>query len=347
MKTLFYPKHDLLEITDQQVPYMAKNEVLIKVAACGICGSELETFKSHSSRRVPPLIMGHEFSGVIVDVGESVADWKKGDRVVSNAIVPCGHCELCTSGKTNLCQNRQVFGMQRNGAFAEYVNVPAHCLIPLPEMVPFHAACLAEPLANGVHLVKLSKHIPVNNMLIIGAGPIGLMALQAFRSMRQVHVFVADLLEDRLSIAQKLGASGVINPSRQELVATLSEMSGGASIDLVVDAVGSAQTNQYGLKVLKPGGVLLMIGLHQNSKSLESYDLVLAEKQAVGSYAATQEDMRDAVSLIASGKVDMTSWINYYNLENGITAFYDMMEAKGSHIKSVLVMEPAKNHSDK
>lgn len=339
MKALFYPEHRKLELVRQQMPTFETDEVLLRVAACGICGSELETFKTRSSRRTPPLIMGHEFCGEVVAVGNSVAHWKKGAMVVSNAVISCGKCEACTAGKTNLCPHRQVFGMHRNGAFAEYVNVPESCLIPIPKGVDPREACLTEPLANGVHLVKLSQHLPVSNILIIGAGPLGLMAMHAFRTLRNVNVFVADIRDERLAIAQRLGASGVINPAREDLISTLQRLSNKVTIDLVVDAVGSKETNYSGLNAVKSGGALLVIGLYQNSKSLWSYDLVLGEKQVIGSYAATQEDLQDALDLIASGKIDMTSWINYYNLDDGVAAFYDMMEAKGSHIKSVLITQ--------
>lgn len=337
MKALFYPQHNKLEISHQPIPKWEDSEVLIKVAACGICGSELETFRTQSPRRNPPLIMGHEFCGQIVEVGRSVSGWKPGMMVVSNAVISCGKCKPCAAGKTNLCQARQVFGMDRNGAFAEYVNVPAACLIPLPEGVSERQACLTEPLANGVHLVKLSQHLPATRILIIGAGPLGLMALHAFRVLRNAEIFVADIRDERLMVAKRLGAAGVINPSNHDLAEMLHEQTGHQPIDLVIDAVGSSETNINGLNVVKTGGALVVIGLYQNAKSLWSYDIVLGEKQVIGSYAATQEDLQDALNLIASGKIDMTSWVNYYDLDNGVAAFTNMMEPNGSHIKSVLI----------
>lgn len=337
MKALFYPRHNQLEVSDQPIPAWEDHEVLIKVAACGICGSELETFRTQSPRRNPPLIMGHEFCGQITEVGPSVSGWKPGMRVVSNAVISCGKCDSCITGKTNLCQARQVFGMHRNGAFAEYVNVPASCLIPLPEGVSTRQACLTEPLANGIHLVKLSQHLPAARILIIGAGPLGLMALHAFKVMRNAEVFVADIRDERLVVASRLGAAGVINPNNQDLVETLHQQTERQPIDLVIDAVGSAETNISGLNVVKTGGALVVIGLYQNTKSLWSYEIVLGEKQVIGSYAATQEDLRDALNLIASGKIDMTSWVDYYSLEAGVEAFMNMLEPKASHIKSVLI----------
>lgn len=339
MKALFYPEHHRLEINSQPVPAYGDEEVLLKVAACGICGSELETFRLKSTRRMPPLIMGHEFCGEIVAAGVKVKNWIPGILAVSNSIISCGHCASCITGRTNLCENREVFGMHRNGAFAGYVNVPAHCLISVPPGVNLREACLSEPLANGVHLVKLTRHIAMKNILVIGAGPIGLMAQQAFQNLRNVNVIVSDIRNERLAVAEKLGAIAVINPAQSDLNAALKEITGGEGIDLVVDAVGSPDTSYKGLHAVRQGGVLIVIGLYENSRSLYSYDIVLAEKQVIGSYAATREDMEDALELIRTQKVDVHSWVHYYSLGDGVAAFNDMKEAKGNHIKSVLVMD--------
>ena len=338
MKALFYPAYDQLTIEELPVPAYADNEVLVKVAACGICGSELETFKTRSRRRIPPLIMGHEFCGTILEKGKKVAGWENGERVISNSVVSCGHCENCISGKSNLGSNRQIFGMHRNGAFGMYVNVPASSLIKMPATAKPNEVCLSEPLANGIHMVNLTRHIPIKNVLVIGAGPIGLMAQQAFKVLRHANIIVSDLKDERLNIAKKLGASGIINPSRNN-----GDISGNylkhGHFDVVVDAVGSAETNKTGLKVVRPGGVLLAIGLYKNNNSLYSYDIVLSEKTVMGSYAATQQEIEEAALLIVSGKVDVSSWVNYYDIDEGAQAFYNMMEARGNHIKSVIIFE--------
>lgn len=338
MRTLFYPEHNRLEVNFQPVPAFSDNEVLLKVTACGICGSELETFKSKSNRRMPPLIMGHEFCGEVVAAGKAVKEWVSGSLAVSNSIVSCGNCAPCKAGRTNLCECRKVFGMHRNGAFAGYVNVPEQCLIPLSSGVDPREACLSEPLANGVHLVKLTRHIALKNILVIGAGPIGLMAQQAFQTLRNTNTIVADIRAERLTVAKKLGAAAVINAADGDLNDALESIMGGDAIDLVVDAVGSPDTNYKGLHAVRDGGALIVIGLHENNRSLYSYDIVLAEKQVLGSYAATRDDMCDALEMIAQKKVDVRSWVHYYTLDNGIAAFNDMKEAKGNHIKSVLVM---------
>jgi threonine dehydrogenase-like Zn-dependent dehydrogenase len=169
MIALNYPEFDRVEISEVASLPLQADEVRLRVAACGICGSELETFKNHSPRRQPPLVMGHEFCGTIAEVGSAVQDWSVGARVVSNSLVPCGRCVRCDRGDTHLCADRQIFGMHRPGAFAEYVNVPARCLISWPDNVPAEAAALAEPMANGIHVVNLTKHLPVCTQTLLSA----------------------------------------------------------------------------------------------------------------------------------------------------------------------------------
>lgn len=337
MKALFYPEFNKLTIAERPLPSFSEDEVLLKVLACGICGSELETFKNQSPRRVPPLIMGHEFCGIVEDIGSDVTGFTKGDRVASNSVVSCGACDPCKRGLTNLCKNRQIFGMHRGGSFGEYVNVPAHCLVSMPENVTPQAACMTEPLANGIHIVNLTRHLNPKKVLLIGAGPIGLVTQQAFQSLPGVVVYVADLRNERLSIAQKLGATATINSSEEDLVAAINQLTDQEGIDLVVDAVGTSQTNQQALKVIRPGGAIVLIGLYENAQSFFSYDIILAEKQIIGTYAATQQEIKASLALIASGKVDVTSWVHYYSLDDGVTAFTDMMMAKGAHVKSVIL----------
>ena len=336
MRVLNYPEFDRLEVRDLDVTPPRPDEVRVQVAACGLCGSELETFKNHSPRRQPPLVMGHEFCGVIAETGAEVRDWKKGARVVSNSLVPCGRCVRCERGDTHLCAQRQIFGMHRPGAFAEFVNVPARCLIPWPENLPAEAAALAEPLANGIHVVNLTRHLPAATALVLGAGPIGLFCQQALQVLRGSRVFVADLSPERLAIAKKLGAAGVINPREQDAAKVILAATGGEGADLVVDAVGALATKKTSLEALRPGGVTVWIGLHENTVTLDSYNITLPEKQVLGTYAAKIEELQHALELMAAGKVDALSWVQRFSLEDGVTAFQRMLAAKGADIKAVI-----------
>jgi len=336
MRTLHYPAFDQLEIRDIDEVAPQPDDVKLKVAACGICGSELESYKNKSPRRPPPLVMGHEFCGTIAEIGSAVKDWQVGARVVSNSLVPCGKCVRCERGDTHLCASRQIFGMHRPGAFAEYVNVPARCLIPWPENLPAEAAALAEPMANGIHVVRVSKHLPANIVLVIGAGPIGLFCQQALQVLRGAKVYVADLSPERLAVAKKLGAVRVINPREEDVTKIIMEATGGEGADLSVDAVGSGLTKRTSLDAIRPGGATVWIGLHENSMTFDSYNITLPEKQVLGTYAATIEELQQALDLMSAGKVDALSWVQRFTLADGVTAFQRMLAAKGADIKAVV-----------
>ena len=336
MRALFYPAFDRLEIADVPPASLRPDEVRLKVAACGICGSELETFKNRSPRRTPPLVMGHEFCGTIAETGAEVRDWATGARVVSNSLVPCGRCVRCRRGDTHLCAERQIFGMHRPGAFAEYVNVPARCLIPWPENLPAEAAALAEPMANGIHVVRLTQDRPAATALVIGAGPIGLFCQQALQVLRGSRVIVADLSPERLAVARKLGAARVVNPREEDVVKVLQAETGGEGADLTVDAVGGAITKRAALEALRPGGASVWIGLHENTVAVDTYNITLPERVVFGTYAATIAELREALDLMAAGKVDALSWVQRFPLADGVTAFNRMLAAKGADLKAVI-----------
>jgi len=337
MKALYYPAFDVLEVRDLPQPTPGPGEVLLKVAACGLCGSELETFKSHSPRRTPPLIMGHEFCGVVQDVHDSTDESLRGGRFVSNSLVPCGKCRRCLRGDTHLCADRQIFGMHRPGAFAEYVVVPRDVLIPWPEELPARAACLAEPLANGVHVVNLTRHINVQTALVIGAGPIGLMCQQALQAMRGVKVAVCDLSAGRLAIASRLGAEKVFSSRDSDVAQAALDWTEGEGVDLVVDAAGAAATKTLSLAALRPGGATVWIGLHGNRMEVDSYDITLPEKQVLGTYAAKKEELAEALELMRVGSVDVTSWTEVASLDDSITVFHRMASPGDNDIKAVFV----------
>jgi threonine dehydrogenase-like Zn-dependent dehydrogenase len=336
MRVLFYPEYNALEIADRPAPEPCEDEVLLKVAACGICGSELETFRNRSPRRTPPLIMGHEFCGTIEQAGSGVKGFEAGQQVVSNALVPCNQCIRCERGDTHLCADRQIFGMHRGGAFGEFVNVPAACLTAWPEGVAAASACLAEPMANGLHIVHLTDHLSLRKVLIIGAGPIGLMTLQAFKAKKSVEIIVADISDGRLEIAGTLGADRMINSRETDLLEAIREMTRGEGVDLVVDAAGNSTTNKLAVDALRPGGAAVFIGLLENNNSVFSYDMILAEKTIIGTYAAKMEELGEALELMRMQKVDLSSWVHTFSLDEGVEGFRLMLEGSGEHVKGVL-----------
>jgi L-iditol 2-dehydrogenase len=337
MKTLLYAEHQRLEMAEQPRPEPGPGEVRLKVAACGVCGSELEAFRTRSPRRVPPLVMGHEFCGVVDAAAPDVAVWAPGQRVVSHSLVPCGACVRCTRGDTHLCAQRQIFGMQRPGAFAEYVCVPAGALVAWPKTLAPEAAALAEPLANGIHVVGLARRLTPALVVILGAGPLGLLCQQAFRKLSAADVVTVDRIPERLAVAQRLGAKDVVHSGEEDLLARIGALSGGEGADVVVDAAGSAWTKAQAVKATRPGGMAVFLGLHENTIPLDSFDVTLAERTIQGTYAASLEELELAVDLLARGRVDGASWVKTFPLEQGVEAFQRMLTPQGDDLKAVLL----------
>jgi L-iditol 2-dehydrogenase len=337
MNVLLYPEHHKLEIANLPRPHAGDGEVLLRVAACGICGSELEAFKKQSPRRPPPLVMGHEFCGVVEEVGTGVRSLTPGDHVVSHSLFGCGECVRCLRGDSHLCARRQLFGMNRAGAFAEYVTAPEKCLIAWPEPLSAEAASLAEPLANGVHVVGLTRQLNPSVVVIVGAGPIGLLCLQAFQRLSSADVVVADLIPERLDAASMLGAKHIINSRHQDFLAEVLALTSGEGADVLVDAVGSGLSKQQSLPATRPGGATVWIGLHENTITIDSHEVTLGERRVQGSYAASLDELKVAVDLLASGQVDGTSWIKKFPLLQGVEAFQSMLAAQGDDIKAVLL----------
>jgi len=337
MRALLYPEFERIEnaiVPDAPAPL--PDEVTLRVAACGICGSELEAFKNRSPRRPPPLVMGHEFCGVVEALGADVRGWSQGARVVSNSLVPCGRCVRCERGDSHLCATRQIFGMNRPGAFTEYVNVPARCLLPWPDVLSAEEACLAEPLANGIHVTRLTEHLPCTLALVIGAGPIGLFCQQALQVLRGTKVVVADLSPERLAVAKRLGAVRTINPREENIGEVVRELTGGEGADLAVDAVGGGVTKRTALDAARAGGGVVWIGLHENAITLDSFGVTLPEKKVFGSYAATLGELQLALDLMAAGKVDARTWTTRLPLSEAETAFRRALAAQGTDIKMVV-----------
>ncbi len=335
MKALFYPAWRQLEVRDVPMPSPVDGEVLVRVANCGVCGSELETFRDANERRTPPLIMGHEFCGRVEESHGNGANGWKGRRVIAHALVHCGECSACLRGDTNLCVRRQVFGMHRPGAFAEYVAVPERVLIPWPEGLPATTAVFAEPLANGINAMRQGPMARKSRVVVIGAGPIGLMCLFAAKRVHQSSVVISDRIPERLETARTLGADLTVDALQQDLADETRKYWGGEQAEFVVDAVGSAQTKLLSLDLVEPGGMVVWVGLHEDLIELNSFALTLGQKCIAGSYSGSVDDLRHAAQILATGGLE-TNWATRYPLEQGEVGFRDMLQGKGNKIKAIL-----------
>jgi L-iditol 2-dehydrogenase len=231
MKALLLKQYMELELTDLPQPELGPNDVLVRVRACGICGSDVHGLDGSTGRRIPPLVMGHEAAGVISEVGRSVKDWKAGDRVTFDSTVSCGYCHFCRRGEINLCDNRQVLGVscgdyRRNGAFAEFVSVPQNILYRLPDSLPFEHAAMIEAVSIAVHAVNLTPKLLGDTAVVIGSGMIGQLTVQAAKVAGFGRVFAVDIDDAKLEMARKLGADETFNSKNVDAAAEIAARTG-------------------------------------------------------------------------------------------------------------------------
>ena len=327
-----------MEICDMPEPAPKPGEVVLRVLASGICGSELHCFISHAVRRTPPLIMGHEFCGEVVRLGEGVTGYGVGDRVVVNSAVSCGTCEYCQDGQVNLCRNGSVYGGKRPGGFAERVATPVSTLMPMPEGVTPLQASLAEPLANGVHALSMTRQRFPETLVIFGAGTIGLFTLQVAKAGGALRLVVVDVSDARLAVAKRLGASLTVNARQDDALAVVRDCTRGRGADVVVDAVGAAETRRAAITATRPGGEVVWLGLHDDPTDLSGFDVVLREKSIYGSFAVTAKDIRTALHLFAAGKITLDPWVRTFPLVEGERVFMQLVTSPpDDYIKAVLL----------
>lgn len=334
------------EVAVQQwpVPAVAQDdEVLVRVAMAGICGSELEAVATRSPRRVPPLIMGHEFTGRIAALGAAVRGWKVGDRVVPNPLFPCGRCEVCRQGRENACPNRVLLGLHRHGGHAGYVCFPAHLLHRVPDRLTDEHAAATEPLAVAVHAARLlgGDGVLPQRVAVFGAGTIGLFALQVAQVAGATTTLISDVDEARLAVARRLGTSRTVNPSTEgDLLRVALDMTAGAGFDAAIDAVGRAETRTAAVQVLRPGGTAVWVGSAQDETTVRGHtDVVLGEKRIQGAYGYTDGDFGTALGLLAAGRIEAASWSRVYPLAEGAALFDRLLRHAEPCIKALLMPE--------
>src|SRR5262245_49494246 len=226
MKALLLKKYMELEVTDMPSPDIGAGDVLVRVSACGICGSDVHGLDGSTGRRIPPLVMGHEAAGVIAEVGRDVKAWKPGDRVTFDSTVSCGRCQFCRRGEINLCDNRQVLGVscgdyRRHGAFAEYVAVPQNILYRLPDNLPFERAAMIEAVSIAVHAVNLTPRALGDTAVVVGSGMIGQLTIQAAKISGFGQVFAVDIDDAKLENAKKVGADATFNSKTSDVAAEI------------------------------------------------------------------------------------------------------------------------------
>lgn len=343
MQALIFHGTKQLAVEQVPEPRIAAHEALIKVSACGICGSDLHGYLGHSPRRSAsvPLIMGHEFTGQIAEFGSEVGlevrqKFAVGDRVVIQPQISCGRCRACQSGYYNVCPNMKLLGIERAGGFAEYVAVPADRLFALPANLSEAEGSLTETLAVEVHLFRTMAAPLLRTVVILGAGAQGLLAVQLARLAGASQIVVADLVPQRLALAGQMGATRTVQADSEDVVKTVLALTDNWGADFVLEAVGVPLLRQQALAMIAPHGTIGLIGLGKGETTLNVLPIVNKEITIRGSYCYTDDDFQRSIELISSGQIKVQSMLYEAPLGEGIPYFERLIE-EPAHLTKVLL----------
>ena len=341
MKALVHTAPLKLEFIDWPAPILAPLEVLVRVAAVAICGSDVHGYTGITGRRIPPIIMGHEASGVVEAVGAEVSGWPRGTRVTFDSTVYCNECSECRRGRINLCENRQILGVsppafRRHGAMAEFVAVPHWILHRLPDGLSFEEAALVEPAAVAMHAARITPIAPGATVVVVGAGAIGLLALQTAKLLGAGTVVVIDVREERLAVARQLGADVVINSGGGDPREELRSATGRPTSDVVMEAVGIGQTVQLATDLSAPGGHLTLIGNVQPSIE-QNLQAIISKELTIRGSAASAGEYPTCLAFLAAGRLQVKPIISrVMSLADGQAAFDALRRGDAGLLKIVL-----------
>lgn len=341
MKALVHTRPNTFELQDYDIPELSEDEVLVQVEAVGICGSDVHGMTGKTGRRIPPIVMGHEASGTIQELGSSVQRYRKGDRVTFDSTIYCDRCSYCMAGRANLCESRVVLGVscdeyRRHGAMAEYVAVPQAVLAKMPDGMTFHQAAMVEPVSIAYHGVARARVSLNATAAIVGCGIIGLFVLQVARLAGFGRIIAVDIDDRKLQKARELGADVLINCANQDTRQEIERHLDGAGVDVSFEAVGLSASVGTALSAVKRGGQVVLIGNWAPEISLPLQVVVTGEIDVLGS-CASNRDFPDCVDLIASGRVDVDGLISATApLEEGGRWFQTLLEAREPLYKVIL-----------
>lgn len=341
MKALVLKEYGRLAVEEVARPAPGPGEVLVRVRACGICGSDVHGMDGSTGRRIPPIIMGHEGAGEIAEVGAAVRGWKAGDRVTFDSTVYCGRCWHCLRGEVNLCDERRVLGVscaefRRDGAFAEYVAVPSHILYRVPDSLSFEKAAMVEAVSVAMHAVKRTPLAAGASVVVLGAGMIGLLVIQVLKAAGSARVIAVDLDEDRLRLALRLGATAAVRAGSPKLGAEVRALCDGRGADAVFEVVGVASTVAAAVECARKGGSVTLVGNAEPTVGLPLQSVVTRQLTLIGSCASAGE-YPECLELIASGSVNVTDFISAAApLEEG-AAWFGRLRAREKGLMKVLL----------
>ena len=334
MQALVYTDTQTLVYREEKNPKLLNGESIIKVSASGICGSDMHAYHGKDERRIPPLILGHEISGII-DKGKET-----GKKVVLNPLITCGSCGYCKNEREHLCSKRIILGMnrpiERQGGFAEYVSIPDKNIYELPKNLNMKEAPISEPCAVALHAVELgekkfSESMKDNKVLVIGAGAIGLLCGLILSKVKNCKdIVIVDPNDKRLKESLKYLDADGFKPDSKSILNDY--------FDIVFDTVGLVVTRQQAIKCIKPGGIIIHIGLTQSSGTFNFRKATLQEITFIGTYCYTNKDFKKILNILNNKEIGSLEWIEYRELKEGSLAFKEIHDGSCTAPKIILLI---------
>jgi (R,R)-butanediol dehydrogenase / meso-butanediol dehydrogenase / diacetyl reductase len=301
------------EFPDPESP--TSDQVRLRVKWCGICGTDLEEYlqgplfipvgkPNPLTGRQAPMILGHEFVGVVIGLGSGIIDLKLGDHVAVDTLIHCGHCYYCQHHMVSLCESLAIMGLSTDGGLAEYINAPRYMLFKYPQSVPDDHAALSEPASVCVRAVRKSRLQEGESVVVVGGGTIGLLCMQIARAMGASKVFMVEVEETRRALAMELGATNALNPIDGDPIAAIQRWTGGRGADVVLECAGTIKAMALSPEFARKGGRIVFVGLHDEPVPIRLVSVVTGEKELIGSFSHVyDEDFSAAVDLISNGKI--------------------------------------------
>ena len=334
MKALVYTKPKTIVYQEVLMPKIKPDELLLKIKSVGICGTDLHIY--NGGMNLPtPLVIGHEFSGLIEKVGSQVNNFKKGDRVVAEHVVSCGQCYYCLQGKPNLCSFAKIIGLHLPGALAEYLAVPAQLVYKIPNNLSFDEAAMIEPLSIAYYATLEVGFVLGKKVAVVGQGPIGLLVDQLLKNAG-AYVIGLDIQDARLKFAwQKKWVDKIINSQKQNVVQEINKLTGDG-VDIAFEVVGQEITAEMSLEITRRDGLVILLGVFESPSKLNLMHLVKKELNVRGSWTCALS-FPNSIELAASGKVDLKSLITHkYLAANGDKAFQDSFTYREGRTKTII-----------
>ncbi len=326
-----------LTLTEVPIPHPGPGEVLVKVRAASICGTDLHIYRwdPWAAQRVhPPVVVGHEVTGEVVALGPGVQNLKVGDFVSLESHVVCGHCRFCKTGNGHICENTQLIGVDRDGGFAEYIVIPEQNAWPNPPDLPLEVAVLMENFGNAVH-TAFATDLRAKKVLVTGCGPVGLMTIAVAQAIGARMVFATDISEYRVAFARRMGADVAINAREQDVVSTILDLTHGEGVDVLLEMSGAESAIDQGLQVLKPGGEAAVLGVAGRPIRLDWDQRIVFKAITLRGISGRRlwETWYQARGLVFSGAVDLSPMVTHrYRFEEFEQAFATMASGQSGKV---------------